>query len=265
MRISINLSTRPFADLGPALKRLRIMMAVLAVVAIALGFGLHALHHKAEEARAREHSLDSQIAGVTQERQGYENLMRKPDNAQILAQAAALNKLFDEKSFSWTLAMEDLETVLPGGVMATTLEPTRAKNGTITLQLRVTGPRDKAVDLVHNLEHSRHFLLPRIVGESAEATGGAGQVLEPVSTSNRVNFQLLADYNPVTLAELKPPKKNIRATDESATSTTHHVARGATRPQGSGPGLRRPPYAGIPLPQRSAKPHALKPRAGGPQ
>src|ERR1700692_2173127 len=126
MRVSINLSTRPFADLAPTLKRLRIMMAVLAVVAIGLGFGLNALHNQAEQARARE-------------RQSYETLMRLPDNAQVLAQAAALNRLFDEKSFSWTLAMEDLETVLPGGVQVTALEPVRAKDGHITLRLRVVG------------------------------------------------------------------------------------------------------------------------------
>jgi type IV pilus assembly protein PilN len=262
MRVSINLSSRPFADLAPTLKRLRIMMAVLAVVAIALGFGLNALHHKAEEARARERTLDGEIARVTHERQSYETLMRQPDNAQVLAQAATLNKLFDEKSFSWTLAMEDLETVLPGGVMASTLEPSRAKDGTITLRLRVIGPRDRAVDLVHNLEHSRHFLLPRIVGESAEAPAGAGQILEPVSISNRVNFELLADYNPSTLGESKSSKKTAESTDEARGSTALRPAHRTNRPQGTGPGLRRLPNAAK---QRQPKPQLLKPRAGGPQ
>ncbi len=45
----------------------------------------------------------------------------------MLLQAQALNKLFEEKTFSWTLAMEDLETVLPGGVMVSTIEPIRDK------------------------------------------------------------------------------------------------------------------------------------------
>jgi len=54
MRITLNLATRPFADLGPAIKRLRIAMAVLAVIAIGLGLGLRAFHQKADEARARD-------------------------------------------------------------------------------------------------------------------------------------------------------------------------------------------------------------------
>lgn len=210
MRISLNLATRPFADLGPAIKRLRIAMAVLVVLAIGLGFGLRALDKKAEQARARDHSLDGQIARITQERQGYQALMRQPPNAQLLAQSAELNKLFDQKAFSWTLAMEDLETVLPGGVQVSTLEPVPAKDGHVTLHLRVMGPRDRAIDLVRNLEHSRRFLFPRITGENAvETTQRPGEALEPVSTSNRVNFDLLAEYNPALPGERKPVKKSI--------------------------------------------------------
>ena len=193
MRVTLNLATRPFADLSPALKRLRIGMGILALLAIALGLGLRVLHQKAEEARAREHSLDGQIARITLERQRYQALMQRPDNAQLLTQADALNKLFDEKAFSWTLAMENLETVLPGGVQVSTIEPVRAKDGHITLHLRVAGPHDRSVELVRNLEHSRRFLEPRIVGENSEATNGPNQRLEPVSASNRFNFDLLAE------------------------------------------------------------------------
>jgi len=141
MRITLNLATRPFADYGPALKRLRIGMGILALVAVCLLLGLRALHQKAEQARAREHSLDGDIARVNAERQGYQAMMQQPDNARLLASADALNKLFDEKAFSWTLAMENLETVLPGGVQVSTLEPVRAKDGHITVRLRVIGPR----------------------------------------------------------------------------------------------------------------------------
>jgi len=155
MRISLNLATRPFADVGPLLKNLRIAMAALAVAAIALGFGVHALDQKAQMARDKVRALDEKIARLNAERRGYQALMRQPENAAVLAQAENLNQLFDEKAFSWTLAMEDLETVLPGGVQVTTLEPAREKDGHITLRLRVVGPRNLAIHLVENLEHSR--------------------------------------------------------------------------------------------------------------
>ncbi|MGD0830034.1 MAG: hypothetical protein ABR907_03765 [Terracidiphilus sp.] len=204
MRITLNLATRPYADLRPALKRLRIAMAVLFVLGGGLLLGLRAVHQKAEEARATEQKVQAKIDAIQRERQGYQDLMRQPANADLLTQAAMLNGLFDLKTFSWTLAMEDLETVLPGGVQVTTLEPVRdAKTGVITLKLRVVGPRDRADDLVVNLEHSRHFLLPHIVGESSEATGngGANERLEPVSASNRFSFELAAEYNPAVPLE----------------------------------------------------------------
>jgi type IV pilus assembly protein PilN len=216
MQITLNLATRPYADLRPALKRLRIAMAALAVVAIGLGLGLWALHQKAEVARATEQSVQARIDAINRERQGYQNLMRQPPNALLLSQVAALNQLIDEKTFSWTLAMEDLETVLPGGVQVTSLEPVRDKTGNITLHLRVVGPRDRAVDLVANLERSRYFLRPSIVGESTESTGGPGAKLEPVSASTRVNFDLLADYNSSALVEHMAEKKAEKKDEKPA-------------------------------------------------
>jgi type IV pilus assembly protein PilN len=239
MRVQINLATRPFADLGPALKRLRIAMGVLAVVAIGLGLGLRAFHQKAEDARARDHSLDGQIARITQERKGYEALMHKPENAQVLLQAESLNQLFDEKAFSWTLAMEDLETVLPGGVQVTSIEPVRAKDGHITLRLRVIGPRDRAVELVQNLEHSKRFRQPRIAGESSESAGGPGERAMPVSASDRVNFDLLAEYNPASPGE----RKAIQSRAVGGGKTAGAPQLEPLRPSA---GHSRPPYTGLP-------------------
>jgi len=62
MRISLNLASRPFADIGPLVKQLRIAMVALAVAAIALGFGVHALDQRARIARERVRVLDEQIA-----------------------------------------------------------------------------------------------------------------------------------------------------------------------------------------------------------
>jgi type IV pilus assembly protein PilN len=287
MRITLNLATRPFADIGPAIKRLRIAMGVLALLAILLFVALHAIHQKAEAARARDHSLDGQIARIAQERRGYEQMMQQPPNAQLLKQSAVLNKLFDAKAFSWTLAMEDLETVLPGGVQVTTLEPERQKDGRIMVHLRVIGPRNGDVDLVRNLEHSRHFVVPHIVSENAEATGGPNQPLQPVSASDRVQFDLLAEYSPAspeapsstgndskrnTGSETrKPGRKSIKADNPEA--SPFPANRTPVRPLPLHPdGQNRPPYTGttgLPTPPgpgpSSANPAPPSQVPGGPQ
>lgn len=271
MKITLNLATRPFADLGPAIKQLRIAMGVLALLSIALGIGLHLVHHNAELARARDHSLDGQIARVTHEREQYMALMQQPPNAVLLNQSQLLNKLFDDKAFSWTLAMEDLETVLPGGVQVSSLEPVEDKEGNITLHLRVIGPRDREVELVNNLEHSRRFLAPRIVNEAADANegqGGPNRPLEPVSASNRFNFDILAEYNPATLGELTAAERHATtgksaggAGDDKAASPARKPAQGANLP-GKRMISPRPPYAGT---ARPAAPARIRPRPGAPK
>ncbi len=256
MRISINLATRPFADLGPVLRRLRIAMAVLAFIAILLGIGTHAIQHEADLARARDHALDARIARINKERQDSLAMMRQPENAKVLAQAGRLNQLFDEKAFSWTLAMEDLETVMPGGIQVTTLEPNRAPDGVITLKLRVTGPRDRAIEMVQNLEHSRHFSAPRIVGESAEATGGPTGRVQPVSASGLVSFDVLAEYIPPF--EKQGTGKNAQAAGKSSKSrgSTAQPSSTAESSDASAPvdtGKMHTPYLEMPRPKAPAQ------------
>lgn len=254
MRISLNLATKPYADWAPLLKKLRIAMTAIAAVAIGLGFGVRALDEKAQQARDREHAVEAQIARVNQERQGYQAMMRRPENAAVLTQAENLNQLFDEKAFSWTLAMEDLETVLPGGVQVTTLEPTRDKDGHITLHLRVLGPRDRAIQMVENLEHSRRFLRPRIVGESSESAAGPNQRVEPVSASSRVTFEVLADYVPAKPGEHKTAKA---ASDADETS---EEPRSGTR---AFAGMNRRPHIGTSHPPAPLQQHLPPQRRQG--
>lgn len=275
MRITLNLATHPYSDLGPAIKRLRIFMAVLAAIAICQGLGLHAFHQKAEAVRTREHALDARIAAITAERQSYESQMRLPANAEVLTKVSILNQLIDQKNFSWTQAMEDLETVLPGGVQVSTIEPIQAKDGSITLHLRVIGPRDRSLQLIQNLEHSRRFFLPRITGENTESTGAPGERVEPVAATNRVNVDLLANYNPAAAWEPMPDPK---AEEPSVEKAVHTVPRPAapraafpiTSSSGNARVAIRSPYTGVSRPSfsgpgRPIPGQRLNPHAGGPQ
>jgi type IV pilus assembly protein PilN len=251
MKITLNLATRPYIDMGPALRQLRIVIGGLLVLSVGCAFGLHLLHNQAEQVRAQARALDARIAEVGAERLSYQSLMQKPDNALLLRQTDALNKLFELKAFSWTLAMENLETVLPAGVQVSTLEPTREKDGHISVRLRVVGPRDRAVDLVRNLEHSKRFLMPRIVGENAETSSGmnAMRQQEPISASSRFTVDIIADYNPPAPGERKPTLVAVKQEGPLAAPAPVQIAgrpMPMQRPMNSaGPGFgnMRPPQA----------------------
>jgi type IV pilus assembly protein PilN len=68
----------------------------------------------------------------------------------------------------------------------------------VTIRLRVSGQRDRAVELVRNLEHSRRFLQPRLASETAETTTTGNQAsFQPASGTTNVSFDVLAGYNPL--------------------------------------------------------------------
>jgi type IV pilus assembly protein PilN len=191
---------------------------------------LRSQQQKAAEAHARASTIESAITQTRNERQGAETSMRQPKNAAVLAQAQFLNNLFLHKSFSWTAVMMDLERVLPAGVQVLNIDPVVAKDGSVTIHMRVAGPRDEAVALVRNLEHSRRFRSPRIVGETAQSPNQNGRPsanFEPVSATSGVNFEVLAEYNPLEPPETKqgaPGTKGPGTKIPGAKKDTTHVA-----------------------------------------
>ena len=206
MRIQLNLASRKFVELGPLYFRLRILFLLLAVTAVPLWLLLATENRKAAEAQARLDAVNHQIHALEQQRQMFQADMRQPQNALVLNQSQFLNQIFAEKAFSWTAVMMDLENVLPSGVQVMAIDPVPTKDGKVTIRLRVSGAHDRGVELVRNLEHSHRFLSPRLARETAE-NNQSGRGAEPVSTATNVNFDLLAEYNPLPETNEKPVKQ----------------------------------------------------------
>jgi type IV pilus assembly protein PilN len=209
MRITLNLASHPYVELRPLYQRLRVIALLLLVAGAALWWVQRIEQQKASEAHARVATIESAIGQTQQQRQQAESSMRQPQNAAVLTQARFLNNLFLHKSFSWTAVMMDLEQVLPAGVQVLTIDPVVGKDGTVTIHMRVAGPREKAVTLVRNLERSRRFRTPRIVGETAQAQSQNGRPNPDVSP-NGVVFEVLAEYNPLEPREVQKESKPVR-------------------------------------------------------
>jgi type IV pilus assembly protein PilN len=243
MRISLNLASQPYVDLRAILKRLRIVMAALVAVSLLLWLFLRVERGKAAAAVARATAMQNNVQRLQNQQQSYQAMMRQPKNAAVLTQADFLNDLFHRKAFSWTATMTDLETVLPGGVQVMSIDPEVAKDGTVVIHMRVSGARDRAVELVRNLEKSRHFIYPRLANESlAQQNNGSGPnaVMQPVSASVAVNFDLLAQYRggSETDADKKPEKDAVKdqnpgATKDSTPKPPKNAARRSTAKAGA--------------------------------
>ncbi|MBB5344433.1 PilN domain-containing protein [Tunturibacter empetritectus] len=220
MRISVNLANRPFIELRPLFAKLRLAMVVLALLAVGLGFALHSLNAKARVAQAQMDALKAKTQRYQHERQANEARMHQPQNMAVLERSRFLNQMFAEKSFSWTAVMMDLEKVLPVGVQVTSIDPAITKEGDVNIRLRVSGDRDKAVQLVRNLETSQRFLSPRLASEQTQTQEGnrnAAQVTAP----GAVQFDVLSGYNPLP----ERSGKDVSAKDKSASDSDSGVMK----------------------------------------
>jgi type IV pilus assembly protein PilN len=241
MRIVLNLASQPFIEMRPLYLRLRIWMAVVVVIAIPLWLMLRTEERHAAEADARMALLQASVQKAQADQARFQSMMHEPANAAVLSQSEFLNQLFARKAFSWTAVMIDLEDVLPTGVQVLNIDPVVAPDGAVTIRLRVAGPRSQAVELVRNLEHSHRFLQPRLASEAAETTNANGPtaVVQPVSATSAVDFDILADYNPL------PNKPAVTAAPRALQPLPHkvHPAPGASPAVGkphSKPSARRP-------------------------
>jgi len=212
MKIAVNLASHPYIELKPVYNRLRTWIVILALLGGALWYLYRNESDEAQAAQAQVARVESHVRALEQEQQQYRVMMQQPKDAAILRQSDFLNSLFQHKAFSWTATMTDLETVLPSGVQVLSLDPIVGQGGNVIIRLRVTGQRDRALDLVRNLEKSKHFAAPRLASESL-ATAQSNASVQSVSTGDLVNFDILADYRPLPVepAEEKAETKAAEA------------------------------------------------------
>ena len=243
MRVSLNLASRPYVELRPLYKRLRIVIAVLALLAFGFWYVLRTEYVRAQAAQAKVDAIHASVARMESEQQRDQDEMQQPRQAAVLRQAQFLNNVFLRKAFSWTAVMIDLERVLPAGVQVTNIDPQVAKDGHVTVRLRVLGQHERGVDLMRNLEKSRRFLTPRLTGESAETSGSSTQATPASGMVNGVNFEIVADYNPLPL---KPEVEAAAKASKGSSKTAKHTGTGAIGASASSHHRNNPAAAAMP-------------------
>jgi type IV pilus assembly protein PilN len=243
MRISVNLANRPFVEMRPLFARLRLAMVLLAVLAIGLWIALHSLNVKAGVAQAKMNALKAKTQKYQQERLTNEARMHQPQNMAVLERSQFLNAIFAWKSFSWTAVMMDLEKVLPTGVQVTSIEPQITKDGDVNIRLRVSGDRERAVQLVRNLETSQRFLSPRLSSEQAQTQEGNRGLNAPVLPPGAVQFEILSGYNPLPA---RPAKDISKVKDEDSAKAGVNKATAPKRGRSGNGVVKAPAQKGAP-------------------
>ncbi len=181
MRLDINLATRPYEDARQFWARWGLGVSVLALgTALLIGFAARGWMHAGHD-RKVIHQLQQEIAERENERAKAQAYLDLPANRSTRDQSQYLNSLIERKAFSWTRVFEDLEKVMPSRLHVVALKPELNDDNQLLLQLKVAGEnRTGALELVHRMEGSPHFLGTQLVqeGQGSENTAGVSAQIQ---------------------------------------------------------------------------------------
>jgi type IV pilus assembly protein PilN len=138
-------------------------------------------------------------------------------------------------------------------VQVTSIEPSISAEHDVNIHLRVSGDRDRVVDLVRNLEQSQRFLNPRPANETAQMQehGGVTPVAQ-VGVVGAVQFDILSGYNPLPPVDKATLEKDKAAKEAPAkTSGTAPAHKAVTKPKPAG--VTTPGTSGKPVAKRGVQ------------
>lgn len=250
MRININLATQPYEVAREYKRRMTMLIAGLAVVAVVLvGYILYQRAHSRTINRQLA-DLQRQMDALNHEEAQARATLNRPANKEIADQSEFLNELFARKAMSWTHIFTVMEKIVPPELHVTSMKPEYTKTGDLVLHVVVaTDSRDRAEELMRNMEKSTHFHQPQVLAETVVTnTSEQGQ-------AGAIQFDIAAVYVPGTMEA-----------DESQTADNSTGAAAVTPQQTATPA----PAAGaphkLPMPLApNARAGSVQPNANGTQ
>lgn len=175
MRIDINLASQRYEDARQFYVRWGAALA--AVLALTLGLGFLAWRHFQSTAIDRKHINESQdkINTLQEQRRHAEEVLNRPENRDVRDQSRFWNDVIDQKSFSWTQLLADLEKIMPGRAYLVSVQPTLTPEKRLDLKLTIDADsHENGIELQKKMEHSEHFYLPKIVSEGVRLNQSPG-------------------------------------------------------------------------------------------
>lgn len=193
MRLDINLASTPYEDAQSFYQRAAIAVAAVVIVTVVLVFVVASETRSARQLGRQLDAANHEITTLNRQEQEARAILERPENQGTRNQSQFVNSLLAQRAFSWTQVFADLEKIMPTRVHVVSINPELTKQNELAMKITVAGDsRDKAIELVHNLETSKHFRDAWVVNESnkpAGAPAGGG----PVDT---VQVQISALYVP---------------------------------------------------------------------
>jgi type IV pilus assembly protein PilN len=204
MRFDINLATAPYEDARSFFVRTFTALAFAVLITAVLVFMLLSESGSARKIGDRLDTVKKQMASLDAQEREARDILNRPENQGTRDQAQFVNALLARRAFSWSQVFSDLEKIMPTQVHVVSINPALTPENQLAMKISVAGnSREKAIELVHNLEVSRHFRDPRVLSESNKPTAPGGN-------PDTIEFQLTALYVPELYAPNQAKERKQR-------------------------------------------------------
>lgn len=131
-----NLSTRPFYNDRLATVAIAVAAALVVVASVVNVTRLVSLSSERSEIRARLEADSREAARIRSEAEELQRRVDRVTLARLATSAREANQLIDQRTFSWTTLLAQLEETLPPGVRLTAISP-QAQRGEFRVALAV--------------------------------------------------------------------------------------------------------------------------------
>jgi type IV pilus assembly protein PilN len=158
IRVKVNLASEPFRRDRPMLAAsavVGLLLVALLAMLVAIAF---AQRGQETETRVAIDGLRRQMQTLGAEQAKFEQILRRPENAEVLDKVLFINTLLYRKGISWTKIFADLEEVVPHNVRVISVRPQVNAQNDVLLDM-VVGAQSQApvIDMLKRLESSPQF------------------------------------------------------------------------------------------------------------
>lgn len=172
--IHLNLASRPYRDYRPVYATV-VVMSLLAAFLMLQNVDTYVRYtHETRNTRAKIAAVEAETARERQREQAVQAQLKGLDLVRLDAQTKFVNAKLQERAFSWSTLLDQLESVLADDVRLMSVAPSFREDGTIALALDL---RSKAGDgmtrTINRMNADPQFSNPFPSGESMTPEGYA--------------------------------------------------------------------------------------------
>lgn len=147
---NLNLSSKPFYNFR------FLLISIILIYVISIGFTifsvskLYGIFKLSEDSKIKIENLNKELKRVVQENANLKERIKPIDKEYLIQLADEINYIIQERNFSWSSLLEDMEKVLPEEVRLLTLATSTAEGG--FLRVRIIGLSTKRDGMLQTIE-----------------------------------------------------------------------------------------------------------------